>query len=191
MSLATHLARPTRTTGRKTPDGALRPIRRSYSVLLPVGFTLPSMLPWTRCALAAPFHPCPQRCLHCCGHRREGGLFSVALSLGSPPPAVSRHRFSVEPGLSSITWPEPCNSDRPTVWHAETGGACVVRQAINICHGAHDLSAAPVFHPQTVPGARLRAVSCGCAPVRRPWACWPYHWPGRAGSLHNFPKVAA
>ena len=30
-----------------------------------------------------------------------GGLFSVALSLGSPPPAVSRHRISVEPGLSS------------------------------------------------------------------------------------------
>ena len=33
--------------------------------------------------------------------RRRGGLFSVALSLGSPPPDVIRHRFSVEPGLSS------------------------------------------------------------------------------------------
>jgi hypothetical protein len=32
---------------------------------------------------------------------QTGGLFSVALSLGSPPPAVSRHRVSVEPGLSS------------------------------------------------------------------------------------------
>ena len=31
----------------------------------------------------------------------SGGLFSVALSLGSPPPAVSRHRIPVEPGLSS------------------------------------------------------------------------------------------
>ena len=31
----------------------------------------------------------------------RGGLFSVALSLGSPPPAVSRHRVPVEPGLSS------------------------------------------------------------------------------------------
>jgi hypothetical protein len=30
-----------------------------------------------------------------------GGLLSVALSLGSPPPAVSRHRVPVEPGLSS------------------------------------------------------------------------------------------
>src|SRR5476649_1400099 len=32
---------------------------------------------------------------------QPGGLFSVALSLGSPPPAVNRHRVSVEPGLSS------------------------------------------------------------------------------------------
>ncbi len=31
----------------------------------------------------------------------RGGLFSVALSLGSPPAAVSRHRASMEPGLSS------------------------------------------------------------------------------------------
>src|SRR3546814_643996 len=30
-----------------------------------------------------------------------GGLFSVALSLGSPPPVIIRHRASVEPGLSS------------------------------------------------------------------------------------------
>ena len=29
------------------------------------------------------------------------GMFSVALSLGSPPPGVTRHRVSVEPGLSS------------------------------------------------------------------------------------------
>ncbi len=30
-----------------------------------------------------------------------GGLFSVALSLGLPPPDVIRHRVSMEPGLSS------------------------------------------------------------------------------------------
>ena len=30
-----------------------------------------------------------------------GGLLSVALSLGSPPPGITRHRVSVEPGLSS------------------------------------------------------------------------------------------
>ena len=32
---------------------------RPYSVLLPVGFTMPFLLPGPRCALAAPFHPCP------------------------------------------------------------------------------------------------------------------------------------
>jgi len=32
-----------------------------------------------------------------------GGLFSVALSLGSRPPDVIRHRMSMEPGLSSRT----------------------------------------------------------------------------------------
>lgn len=29
------------------------------------------------------------------------GIVSVALSLGFPPPAVNRHRYPVEPGLSS------------------------------------------------------------------------------------------
>ena len=33
---------------------------RPYSVLLPVGFTVPPPSPGTRCALAAPFHPCPR-----------------------------------------------------------------------------------------------------------------------------------
>ena len=33
--------------------------------------------------------------------RSNGGLLSVALSLGSPPPDVIRRRVSVEPGLSS------------------------------------------------------------------------------------------
>src|SRR6185503_9552185 len=34
---------------------------------------------------------------------KAGGLLSVALSLGSPPPDVIRHRVSMEPGLSSRT----------------------------------------------------------------------------------------
>jgi hypothetical protein len=32
---------------------------------------------------------------------RHGGIFSVALSLGLPPPGVTRHPDPVEPGLSS------------------------------------------------------------------------------------------
>ena len=34
------------------------PPRHPYSVLLPVGFAVPLLLPGARCALAAPFHPC-------------------------------------------------------------------------------------------------------------------------------------
>ena len=41
-----------------------------------------------------------------------GGLLSVALSLRSPPPDVIRHRFSVEPGLSSASE----RGGRPADW---------------------------------------------------------------------------
>lgn len=66
----------------------------SYLVLLPMGFTLPLLLPEARCAFTAPFHPYLTL--------RLGGIFSVALSLGSPPPDVIRHRVSMESGLSSL-----------------------------------------------------------------------------------------
>ena len=69
--------------------------RHPYSVLLPVGFTMPAPLPGPRWALTPPFHPYPP------GRSRRGGLLSAALSLGSPPPGVIRHRVSMEPGLSS------------------------------------------------------------------------------------------
>ena len=90
--VAGRFAQPTRTAGAETP-WAQSP-RRPYSVLLPVGFALPPPLPEARCALAAPFHPCGQA-------NPPRGIISVALSLGSPPPGVTRHRVSMEPGLSS------------------------------------------------------------------------------------------
>ncbi len=39
--------------------------------------------------------------LPCAPEGGQGGLLSVALSLGLPPPGVTRHPISVEPGLSS------------------------------------------------------------------------------------------
>ena len=57
----------------------------SYLVLLRTGFTMPERSPFPRCALTAPFHP------YLVPHVREGGVFSVALSLGFPPVVVS-HR---------------------------------------------------------------------------------------------------
>ncbi len=50
--LADGLKQPTRAPGRN------RPMWRPYSVLHPVGFAVPRLLPAARCALAAPFRPC-------------------------------------------------------------------------------------------------------------------------------------
>ncbi len=58
------------------------------------------LLPKNRCALTTPFHPYHKVA------RTSGGIFSAALSLGLPPPGVTRHRVSMEPGLSSPR-PEP------------------------------------------------------------------------------------
>ena len=76
-----------------------RPCCQGRGALLPHRFTLARGLPCGACA---------------------GGLFSVALSLGSPPPAVSRHRIPVEPGLSSAACaaaavrPSGGGTNRPT-----------------------------------------------------------------------------
>jgi len=103
--MAIPLGRPSPNASRDRPGrrrgntAAGCPACRPYLVLLPVGFAVPLPLPVARWALTPPFHPCLLVCHSKAGQR--GGLFSVALSLGSPPPAVSRHRVSVEPGLSS------------------------------------------------------------------------------------------
>src|SRR3546814_8092102 len=75
---------PTRTATRERVRR--RPLGRTlgtaaghpYSVLLPVGFALPPPLPEARCALTAPFHPCPPKPDR--GPAQAGGLLSVALS---------------------------------------------------------------------------------------------------------------
>src|SRR5258705_13786135 len=96
------LEQPTRTASLTSPCGVIAfqrtfPRCRPYSVLLPVWFAMPAPLPDPRCALTAPFHPYSPPPLREWG----SGSFSVALSLGLPPPDVIRHRMSMEPGLSS------------------------------------------------------------------------------------------
>lgn len=69
----------------------------------------PRVVPIRSCSRwGLPCHACYQPCGGLLPHpftltctKRASGLLSVALSLGSPPPDVIRHRFSVEPGLSS------------------------------------------------------------------------------------------
>ncbi len=67
--MAIHLGRPLQDASCNQPGPRVwkqtwtiaRPCR-PYSVLLPVGFALPSLLPKPRCALTAPFHPYPRGC---------------------------------------------------------------------------------------------------------------------------------
>ncbi len=88
------------------PDGGAGMPLRSASRLTPAAAPIRSCSRW-----GLPYRPCCQRRGALLPHRFalprgafqpcSGGLISVALSLGSPPPAVSRHRIPVEPGLSS------------------------------------------------------------------------------------------
>ena len=77
-----------------------------YLVLLRVGFTVPRRVATRAVRSYRTFSPLPSA-------KAKGGIFSVALSLGSPPPDIIRHRFSMEPGLSSRL----ATRGRPTDWH--------------------------------------------------------------------------
>jgi hypothetical protein len=124
--MAIHLGRPSPDASRDRPErrrestpGTVARACHSYLVLLPVGFALPSPLLARRCALTAPFHPY-RPCRPIWGGDGLGGMFSVALSLGSPPPAINRHRASEEPGLSSLRL--TAKSGHPTVWQWDDMG---------------------------------------------------------------------
>ena len=105
IRVAAHLKQPTRMI---TPEKGLglRPasslfglapggVYRAASVAGRAVGSYPTLSPLPRHLIAG------QTCTQAPTIRRRGGLLSVALSLGSPPPDVIRHRLSVEPGLSS------------------------------------------------------------------------------------------
>jgi len=86
--------------GRKSSGRALRPCSRWG--LPGVGVSADPVRSYFKPRRAAPFRPYPPR-PHYWG--RGGRYVSVALSGGSPRPAVSRHRCPAESGLSSDTRP--------------------------------------------------------------------------------------
>ena len=92
-ALARRLQPPTRATGGNTP------ICRPYSVLLPVGFAVPSRVATDAVRSYRTLSPLPVEL------PPIGCMLSVALSLGSPPAGVTRHPCFVEPGLSSVELP--------------------------------------------------------------------------------------
>ena len=86
----------------------------SYLVLLRVGFSLPRLLPAARCALTAPFHP----------YLFPGGIFSVALSVGSRLPGVTWHSALWSPDFPPFT---KVKSDCLTNFKAEYSKTSVIR----------------------------------------------------------------
>ena len=121
-----HSSSPEVTRGVQQPTRGPRPGRPQtplYSVLLRVGFSLPAMSPRRRCALTAPFHPCHPR-----GFPREfGGVFSVALSLGSPPLAVNQHAALWSPDFPPRPKTPPRRSPGPLREHLVRVAACLRR----------------------------------------------------------------
>jgi hypothetical protein len=82
-------------------------MRRPYSVLLPVGFTVPPLLPEARCALTAPFRPYRAKAPAVC--------FLWHYPLGRPSRALpgTVPRWSPDfPPLCSY----PHSGGRPTLW---------------------------------------------------------------------------
>ena len=147
--------------------------RHPYSVLLPVGFALPPPLPETRCALTAPFHPYPT---YIPAGWRRGGLLSVALSLGLPPPDVIRHRASMEPGLSSTGTRLTTVALRPRSGHPANWPGNNIR----ICGNVFKCGVVPVWWPGPAaiapapaylksPGLKIRAPGCNYGWTERPW----------------------
>ena len=68
------------------PEGC--PSRRPYSVLLPVGFAMPPLLPVARWALTPPFHPCPAiPCVRYEPYRRTAGRFAFCGTFPGVAPA--------------------------------------------------------------------------------------------------------
>ena len=90
-ALARSLLQPTRTTN---PETGRDPLRHPLSFLFglaPGGVCRAVAVAGNAVGSYPTLSPLPL----------PGGLLSVALSLGSPPPDVIRHRVSAEPGLSS------------------------------------------------------------------------------------------
>jgi hypothetical protein len=99
---------------------------RPYSVLHLVGFTVPALSPGPRCALAAPFRPYPAEAARCpfCGTVPD----PLSPKSDSGPPGVTRHRGSMEPGLSSLEQAPP-RPPSPLAWRDIGQSICCYESA--------------------------------------------------------------
>ena len=105
--------------GWKLPEGC--PSRRPYSVLLPVGFTVPLPLPVARWALTPPFHPCPA----------EAGRFAFCGTFPGVRPRrmLSGTVFPRSPDFPRTPPFDDCVRGRPAGWWAYKGALRKKRKA--------------------------------------------------------------
>jgi hypothetical protein len=99
--VARRLEQPTRTAGPGHRSGNLAVPAPSLFGFAPGGVYRAVSVAGNAVRSYRTVSPLPARLHLCARSARAGGLFSVALSLGSPPPDLIRHRMSMEPGLSS------------------------------------------------------------------------------------------
>ena len=151
---------------------------------------MPPMLPPTRCALTAPFHPYRPYPLP----GSLGGLFSVALSVGSRPPGVTWHPDPPEPGLSST--PQPMRAQRlPGRLQRATIRACAGRlncQPRNSSASSYASERRPAGQLRG-DGGRLARRQLGAPAVPARGACRPGSAPSadRGRALHDQRDLAA
>jgi hypothetical protein len=115
---------PERSTRKK---GRVRGRRRSYSVLLPVGFAVPPPLPAARCALTAPFHPDPQIAATEAAPSRRADCSLWHFPWGCPrrvlPGTVFPWSPDFPPGMPSVSRRHPERSPDRHAPAAHVGGA--------------------------------------------------------------------
>jgi hypothetical protein len=142
---------------------------RPCSALLRVGFALPPTLPPGRCALTATVSPLPVL-----PAGAIGGLFSVALSVASRRPAVSRH-----PALWSSDFPRRHPKERRGP-HSPPDPSCqtVPRRGLEpprrLRHQILSLACLPVSAPGQCKGCRTASRTVLPRGLEPPRAC--AHW---------------
>ena len=149
-ALARGIKQPTRATSRN------KPICRPYSVLHPVGFTVPPLLPGTRCALAAPFRPYPS----------EAGRNPFCGTVPDPRFRGDRRALpgTVVPWSPDFPRESELSRGRPALWHAR------YRQIHSSLRGAEG-DAAIQAAAELLRYARNDGVTAALEATRR--AIWP------------------
>ena len=139
-----------------------------YLALLRVGFTVPLPLPVARCALTAPFHP-----YLCTTWWAIGGLFSVALAVGSRRPGVTWHPAQWSPDFPPHACVQRLPGRLPRAWYRnhDQPGVCAPRSTARAAHLPASIRSRItrdycVAAPSLVLPGRISVAQIGCLATR-------------------------